>query len=330
MPDANRVLSLLGSSGNSPELDALFQELKTIRRPELDPADRDVYTDFVLIRRQGLELGFIDEPFFRAEAPEKRRRNGSGLMMYQAYFYNQLGDILPFPDKLPFGLDWSDQRESVRRKIDPFALTRRSYIKDAWELPAFNLSIEYAKQDGNLFTLVCQLPYDPWPEDGRLQPSLTPKDWLGLFGSSLTSPELRDRLEPLNITEVIETCDDAHEIDFRIQCGLVLIFTKRSNLTLPGTPLSRSTDMVLGSVTFLGSRQRDARQWAGELPLGLTFEDSPVSIAEKVGRPPDKRHDDRIVGSAFWRLDGYDLHVQYSTVENYVTEISLMAPGYRR
>jgi hypothetical protein len=329
MPNADKVLALLGQYSQDPAVEQLFIELETRRRPELDPADRDNYNDFVLIRRKGIELGFVDAVFFRAGPPDGRRGKGVGLLMHQAYFYNDAGDISRFSGKLPFDLEWSDNRESARRKLAAFESVRRSYIKDCWKLPQFHLTLQYKDGNGALLSILCQLPLEPWPEDGRIQPAVRAPAWLSMFGLTVTSPGLIEALQPLNLAEIIKHCDDTHEIDLRFECGVQIVFTKLANLHIKDkAALTPGTALVLGAVTFLRSRHIDAREWMGGLPFDLTFEDTPLTIANKVGRPPDKRNDDDIAGFAFWRLGEFDLHIQYSIVENHLTEVTMMAPGF--
>ena len=64
--DANRLLSLFGRRSDDPDVESTLVELRTRRRPELDPQDRECWTTGKLVRRRGVELGFVDRAFFMA------------------------------------------------------------------------------------------------------------------------------------------------------------------------------------------------------------------------------------------------------------------------
>ncbi len=173
--DADRLLPLLGRRSDEPEVEAAFVELRTRRRPELDPEDPDALRDWVLVRRQGVELGFIDEAYFNADKEWKRRRELTALLLYQVYFYTADAElqITQFTGRLPFGLEWSDDRKEVRRKLQSYEPFRRSYRRDAWQLPQFAISVTYKNANRAVDSVICQSDLKPWPEEGRAQPALS-------------------------------------------------------------------------------------------------------------------------------------------------------------
>ena len=139
--DANQLLALLGRRADDAAVEEVFVALRTRRRPELDPEDRDSIDDWVLVRKKGVELGFTDEAYFHVGEKWQRRRQGTGLLLHQVYFYNKHDDIADFAGSLPFGLTWSDTRKDVRRKLGKYNSTRRSYRTDTWELPEFRMIV---------------------------------------------------------------------------------------------------------------------------------------------------------------------------------------------
>jgi hypothetical protein len=329
--DADQLVPLLGHRSDEPEVEAAFVELRTRRRPELDPEDPDALRDWVLVRRQGVELGFIDEAYFNADKEWRRRRNLSSLILYQVYFYTAYKDVAQFTGKLPFGLEWSDDRKEVRRKLHDRKQFLRSYRRDAWELPQFWMTVSYKKANKSVDSVVCQIDLKPWPEDGRLQPNLTVGDWLELLGLPATAMNLRQRIRPLDLAQRIADEEDEGEVNFRYECGLELVFTAARNLKGPyRTRLGRRPPetLVLGAVRFFRSRGLDARQWNGELPFGLAFDDSQRSSQAKIRRKPDEQKDDDLDGYAEWRFREYSLHVMYDNMKNRLLRISIMAPGF--
>jgi hypothetical protein len=329
--DADQFLALLGRRADDPAFEAAFAALHTRRRPELDPEDRDALRDWVVVRKHGLELGFVDEIFFLAGEKWRRRRKGVPLILDQVYFYTAFDDISTFAGRLPFNLQWSNTRVQTRQKLLPYEKTRRSYRKDTWDVPGYRMTLDYKEDGATIASIVCQLGLKPWPEKGRVQPILGIADWLGLFGLPPTSPTLRKRLLPLKLQEWFKQGGDEYEANFTFECGLELYFAPFKTLELTQEPLVvKRTDLVFAAVQFLRARDLDARQWTGELPIGLSFDDTQEMMVNKVGRAPDYQVDNRFSGTAVWHFPKYSLEVYYNNIDNHLARVNLMAPGFWR
>jgi hypothetical protein len=329
--DAAAFLRLLARRSNDPDVEAALVELRTRRRPELDPTNREAFHDWVVVRRRGIEFGFADEAYFYAQEIWQRRRDPAALILFQLYFYDQFEDVSRFDGELPFGLTWDDNRHDVQRKLKEHDQALRSYLRDSWELPEFWMTVTYKKANRGIDSIVCQLEPKPWPEEGRAQPVVGRHDWLDLFGLPPTAPRLRNRLEPLDLEARILEDEDDEEVLFRHECGLELVFTPARNLKNPyRSRLERKspTTLVLGAVRFLRSRELDARQWTGALPFDLSFDDTQRTVQAKLARKPDEQEDDDLDGFAVWRFPEYSLHVLYDNMKNRVQRISIMAPGF--
>jgi hypothetical protein len=287
----------------------------------------------VLVRRQGVELGFVDEAYFEADEKWKRRTERSALVLFQVYFYTERADndIERFTGKLPFGLEWANDRKEVRRKLRKHEAFRRSHLRDAWELPEFWITVSYHKAYKSVDTITCQLEPKPWPEKGRVQPEVAVSDWLDLFGLPPSSAQLRQQLRQLDLAKRIEQEEDEEEVDFRYECGLELDFTPARNLKgAYRARLERKSveTRVLGAVRFFRARHLDARQWTGELPFGLAFDDTQDTMRAKVRRKPQEQEDDDLDGYALWRFPEFSLHVLYDNMKNRLLRISILAPGF--
>lgn len=327
--DADQLIELLGRHANDRLVESAFNTLHTRRRPELDPLDRDALRDWVLVRRAGVELGFVDAVYFQAGDPLQRRRPGVPLILNQLYFYRDRDDIQPFQGRLPFALDWSDNRDQVRQKMQPWESSLRAYLTDVWDTPECRIVVAYRDQDRAIDNILCLIPIQDWPEDGRVQPQLTVADWSASFGLAVSSTLLRQRLAPLDLASAVAASDDPNELDFRQQCGLELYLSDPSELAHRAAPHGpQGPGEVLAAVQFLRTREFDARQWAGELPFGLSFDDTQQSLFAKVGQPPVEHEDDQFTGTARWHLSDFSLEVLYNNVENHLVRIMIMAPGY--
>jgi hypothetical protein len=328
--DADRLIELLGRRSDDPLVESVFVELRTRRRPELDAEDRDAVRDWVLVRREGVEIGVVDEAFHNAEPVSRRRRRGVPLLVCQIYFYTARDDISDFKGALPFGLNWRDSRAEARQKLQQHEDRRRSYITDTWDVPEYRMTVEYKKGNKSIASVLCQLLVKPWPERGRKQPDLRVADWLALFGEPQSSAALRRQLRPLDLAARLDEEDEKGEVEFLKECGLQLYFTEAKNLKrVRMAARAKKNDLVFGAVEFFRSRVEDAREWTGELPVGLTFDDTQSTTVEKVGREPDERKDERFSGIARWHFPELSLEVMYNNIENHVVRISLMAPGFR-
>jgi hypothetical protein len=327
--DADQLIPLLGRRADDPAIESAFRTLRTLRRPELDPEDRDAMRDWVLIRRAGIELGFIDSVYFKAGDPLKRRRPGVPILLNQIYLYRDRDDISEFVGRLPYGLQWSDDRAQARARLQAWEATRRSYLTDVWDTPECRLVLAYRDQDAEVDNLLCMIKAHDWPEEGRVQPSISIADWTASFGLAASSALLQQRLQPLDLAARRTQGDDPHEVDFRTECGLELYLSDPRDLPHRAAPYGpQGRGSVLAAVQFLASREYDARQWAGELPFGLSFEDSQEAILAKVGRPPVEQEDEQFEGMALWRFPELGLEVRYNNVENRLVRIMILAPGY--
>jgi hypothetical protein len=327
--DAESLVDLLGRSLREPGFEQVFAALRTRQRPALDPTDRDEMYDWLLVRRQGVELGFVDEVYFTAGPKWKRRRDPNALVLCQIYFYTQREDISTFGGRLPYGLEWRDNRSQVRRKLAALESRARHYRKDVWDTPEFRMVVDYKKAGQTIDSILCERHIQPWPEEGRRQPVLDMAGWVSLFGMPASSPELKQKLRPLDVLKRIDEEDEDHEIDFIFDCGLEMYFTEAKNLKLKSRPVpTKRKDLVFGAARFLRSRDLDGRQWAGDLPFALRFDDTQETLFTKVGRKPDAQEDEDFSGFALWHFPEASLHVMYSNVENHLMRVMIMAPGF--
>jgi len=83
---------------------------------------------------------------------------------------------------------------------------------------------------------------------------------------------------------------------------------------------------LLNSVECVRACGVATRGWLGTLPFGITFNDSPQTVLEKVGAPPVRQHDRDFEGQAFWEFAEFSMLVKYSTMENIVLSVSLLPP----
>ena len=323
----DQLLALLGLEVDAALVQDSLTQLARGMQPELDPDDENDLVDWVTVNEIGLEYGFEDEAYVRALDPMLRRK--VPLILSQLYFYGNTPNTKPFPYPLPFGLTFDDDRAAVRRKLAAYEDTRRSYIRDAWRLPKFDLTIAYRHQEGALASVLCHLPYAPWPptpEETKLAAAFPPQVFAGLFGLRWSSPELRQRLAPLGYNETLGEVRARHMSDLLLPHGLELSFAPSSEINAADRRYSRA--LALAGVTFYASRELDAREWSGDLPRGLKFSDTQEELFAKVAEDPADKWDDALSGGAVWHFTRFTLKVLYSTLENRLLRVTILAPGY--
>ncbi|GAB2909743.1 hypothetical protein GCM10027093_54820 [Paraburkholderia jirisanensis] len=316
----------LGVPADSVEAERFFDNLATFQRPELDSQEEDRWYDWLLIKKQGIELGFVSKPYFEAQ-PRYDWKRGP-LICCQVYFYragfNGRLDIHGYGGALPYGLSFTDSRDVVRSKLSNFAV-RSAVQTDRWDTPTGKLHVRYAASNDAIDSVVIALPIHAWSEDSRTALSMPIARWHQLFGEAPTSTVLAQALAPLDVDARMQEQEEEREVDFTLECGLELYFEDLRQLRLPRTA---GQGLGLGAVKFFRARDREAREWLGELPYGLAFEDSPERLFQKLGRAPDRHQDGRLTGFALWHFDEASLHVLYSNLDNQLQRITLMAPGY--
>jgi hypothetical protein len=320
------LLGLLGLSANSAPVQTALIQFAHGMQPELDPHDDEAYRDWVTVNEIGLEFGFEDEAYVRALDMATRRQGV--LLLTQLYFYGDTPKTQPFPYPLPFGLAFADDRTTVRRKLGAYDHLRRSYVRDAWRLPDFNLTIAY-RHDGRLESVLCYLRYAPWPtpaNEAELAALFTPDALSALFGARWSSALLRSRLGPLGYVDALPDARSEHSADLRMSHGIEFGFAPGRQV--PASDSEFPEVLALASVTYYGPRVYDARAWVGPMPFGLSFDDSQTRIVERVGREPDQRRDFDQNGYVIWHFERYSLRAEYSNIENHLVRATIMAPGY--
>jgi hypothetical protein len=323
----DELLGLLGLPSSTDRVQVALAGLAHGMQPELDPDDENAFVDWVTVNEIGLEFGFEDEAYVRALDVDERRR--APLLLTQLYFYGDTPRTQPFPYSLPFGLDFGDHRAAVHRKLAARDPLRRSYIRDAWRLPEFDLTIGYRADDGKLESVLCDLPYQPWPirpDEAELVSTFSPQVFGKLFGARWSSALLRSTLAPLGYASALPDARSEHNADLRVAHGIEFGFAPGDQVAAADPKFPRA--LALASVTFYGPRVFDAREWMGPMPMSLSFDDSQAQIAAKMGRSPDARNDFDRSGYVIWHFPDYSIRAEYSNIENRLLRVTLLAPGY--
>lgn len=299
---------LLGEGSASGEINALFTRLETLNRPEIPEDEEYVYHDWVLVRRKGVELGFVDSEYQRA-APRHLWGQGE-LLLTQVYFYRGFKDVLPYTGNLPYGLTFQDGREIARQKLSAFESTRHSYRNDTWDVDSYRLSVTYTENRQSIDRLACRQLAAPIPREGEVVlPSLSALT--GAFGCRVTDREFSSLWGEMLDDDALSQGKEYDEIDFTRSFG--------ATIGLAGGNFR--------SITMHRNRDTESAGWDGPLPHGLDFEDSPETLFAKMPEPPVQKSDSALTGHGVWHFPDYTVHILYSNLDNRLLRVKLIAPG---
>ncbi len=310
--NATDFTELFGASSDDERVVNLFRKLNTLRRPQRpDPSHFEFY-DWILVRKLGLELGFVDEEY---QGAAERFRWGHGkLILAQVYLYSENHELKQFPGNLPEGLNFSDSRKQANEKLSKFEATRHSFVNDTWDLNNYRLTLNYKDNDHSIDKIACRMLPSPIRSTTQFDPPSLEKIYKAL-GRTVHSREFRGLWTgPLNDQDYQPHGND-NELDLRESFGLSLQF------------VASSTGPVFHSITFHRNRDQESVGWGGRLPNDLDFEDCPRVLFSKVPAPPAKQGSSDLTGYAVWHFAQHTLHVLFSKIENRLIRVKLITRG---
>ena len=322
------LLELFGRPHTDPLVEAALSHYAVRNRPEvkIDVHDADgpvVETQsWVKNSRAGIEFGFDDQAaWIGLDETEFGTRP---MLLTQIYLYGQHQGVRPYLDPLPFGVELSDDRMTVRKKLQALESTRHSHMRDTWDAPGFRMTVAFTEGDRAIDFILCMLREPALPPPAYALASVPPVDRLvDLLGRPFGDPAILHAFDPLGLQDRIEEIKETGEADFLNPYGLMIGFAPALETDGRGKQYR-----VLSAVTLYQERELDARAWPGDLPFGIRFDDSPETAVKKVGRPPDVQDDDDFSGYALWHGSAFSLHIFYNAMENRIARVSVFAPGF--
>ncbi|MBP0714329.1 hypothetical protein ABXK61_13500 [Burkholderia sola] len=311
--NATDIVSMFGVASDDERLNSLFHALNTLRRPQRPDTSNSMFYDWVLVRKKGLELGFVDEEFQLATS---RFRWGHGkLLLAQAYFYSGTDEIHPFSGHLPAGLDFSDSRSEVREKLSDHEATRHSFVSDTWDLEGYRLTVAYKKNnEPGIDKVLCRMLPKPIIQTTKvIYPSI--EKIHHAFGNTVHDTEFKNLWSDTLTKKEYESIELDGELDLNESFGASLGFVESGSGAL------------FRSISFHRNRDQDSAGWGGPLPKGLDFEDSPATLFSKISETPAQQSNTELTGHAVWHFDEYTLHVLFSNIDNRLIRVKIIAPG---
>lgn len=322
----NELLKLLGLYNTDALVETALRQYAVRNRPEVEieqeDADGPIVETYSWVKnsRAGIEFGFDDDAaWIGLDETEFGKRP---MVLTQIYLYGRHDGVRPYQEPLPFGLQLSDDRVAVRKKLDRFEATRHSHITDAWDTQEFRMAVAYANGESCIDFLVCMLREPPLPAFGyALTPVPSVDTMVALLGRPLDDSAVRLAFGTLGLTGRIDEIKDTGEADFLNPYGFLLEFAVLDETNNPS-----AKDFLLSSMTFVDERELGARRWPGGLPYGIRFGDSPETVVKKLGRRPDIQNDSDFSGNAIWYELKLTVNVLYDTMENRALRVTVTAP----
>lgn len=320
--DARDIADLLGSPSTRPQIEDRLRwsgivDLPQVKIDHLDPDGPVVEVqDWLLSSRAGIEFGFEDEASWRGLDPFHFGRGP--MLLTQIYFYGGREGIAPYSGPLPCGVQTTDDRDTVRARLARFESVRRSYVRDTWDLSEFRMTVSYAEDGARIDFVLCAMrPVPRPPPDNAGSDEMPPsiESIIQALGKHWFDPVFRRVFVPLGFDKQLDRVLQGKSAELRRHAGLELGFAKA-----PGST-------VLSHVVFYRDRELEARGWRGTLPMGIRFDDGPETVLARVGRSPDEGSDTEFSGFILWHFPDFSLHVYYSTVDNLVLRVRILAPG---
>jgi len=297
------LIELLEKPLNHNEVQAVLKWYKIRRRPKvkIDTEGSIInFKDWVINSSVGIEFGFEDEISFNGYSSEK----GNSMLLTQIYLYGTHKGVKPYQGLLPFNIEISDNRNTVREKLIAWEATRRSYTRDVWELPEYRLTISYENDLQIGFILL-------WSR----------KDPITLLKAPIVMPDIKEIIKYLgkNIQDLISS-NLFHQLPLKNYQDMETINFRRNY----GFKLKFLNNLRLSHIIFYRKGEDSLYGWQGTLPYNLKFNDSPEIVLRKIGILPDIRYDELFIGNVLWDFKDYCIRVNYCTMKNYILSIDLL------
>lgn len=314
-------IDLLGLALNDPRVTAELQQ-HGIRPPAPTAMAADDLPDLWLqATAAGMEFDF--ESSAKLDAGETDRP--AVLRLSQVYFYGRHPNMIAYSGVLPFGLSMSDNRTAVRMKLAVTGAACRPYRRDAFDLGISTLVVAYGANGADIDFLLFLLAARP-PEQSSRQQQPTLEAILALFGKPLTDAAVARNLAHLNWPARSDAVRHGGLVSLRRSHGIDVIgrapFIMRPRPETPSAATNVLTEVVLYRPGALGSAG-----WRGDLPFDLHWNDGPEELSRKVPQPAHGTHEDDFSGWTLRHEAAFSAQVHYSTMENFIVRVRVMAPG---
>ena len=342
--DTRELLGFLGHAPKQRAFDAWLDKHGIVDRPHEAAADSDAddadeayenarASEIEEVERHSLCLIYEEADNFErlfGHAPD-----GADFVLKQVAFYAKGVQGYPgYAGELPFGLRFAMRRNDVHASLGEPTASRVIH-----ELPAdlylneqAAINVSYVA-DGGPIGIVHVRPLHLFDRrslglaDVEIDERAVDLGQLtACLGRSTYDADLEALLEPMGWRSSDFDMADCDEVPTLIKrYGLALYYRNAAEY-----PALREQEFRHDGSVFAGfrvNRRGDlvSDGYAGHLPHGIQFHDSPEQVIARVGRAPDWRLIDLDTGSFKWKLPHCTLHVMFSLIDYQVYRVSCFA-----
>lgn len=337
--DTPTLLAFLGDSPQNSAFDTWLDRHGIFDRPmQADPNDFEAYQRAKGSRIEQVERYSLCLIYEEADSFERLfgyEPDEADFVLKQVAFYAKgVQDYRGYAGELPWGLRFTMSRADVHALLGIPTASRivHELPVDLYLTEQAVINISYVS-DGLSIAVVHVRPSHIF--DKRMLGLSAPEiDELAVDLDRLTSCLGRSTYD-----ETLDTVLDFtgwHASDFDMaDCDEVMKLVPRHGLTLyyrkvADYPVLQGSDPIQGGSVFAGFRANrrgdmNSDGYAGKLPFGIEFHDTPERVVERVGRPPDWRLIDVDTGSFKWKLPSCTLHVLFSLIDYQVYRVTCFA-----
>lgn len=229
--------NLLGARADDERLIALLDSNGIQRRPEAPEFFKSPYEVSFFISKLGLMLYFQDDAYVRKQSPLQWGK--SHLVLRSVIACSGIeGQVRPYAGSLPFGMEWSDTRADVRRRLEGGAGELHPGWRDCWWQGERYTVVNYLPGDfgepevPGVFEVIqgLFLPPLPKPLPKAVYPSA--QTLMSLLGQALDSPAFVYAFQAFDVV----SWDVDEYIDLRRRLASSCTWTRTSRPRMASPP----------------------------------------------------------------------------------------------
>jgi hypothetical protein len=323
------ITALFGRSAADPAVTTMLQSLGVRRRPELTRPARSPYEAVLRASGQGVLFSFSERNYWNGRSVASHGKSGV-LVFTNVAVTSGIPDVMRrYEGVLPFGLKWDDDRATARARLATAGWGSRLHAgrRDAWWLPDHRIRLTYqpecveqAREPG-IVDISVGIPMPLLAHAPAMHAFPSAEQVLDILGRSTGGADFQAVFREFGLASLMAEAS-REVVDRADEHGFILYFDSKRGVP-GGHP-------VCTGISFIRDRLGNSRAWAGPLPFGLQFDDPPSILEERIGERASRWRDEGTFGSASWSLPGFQVNVNFDSLDNCLESVRVIARGRRR
>ena len=281
-------------------------------------------------KQQGLYLFFTDlESYWQRYGAPKEP---GGLVLSRLTFVLDFHeDFTPYSGLLPCNLaadaTFDDAVRAAGTPQKSWSLTDNKIVKARWIVSQQQIDISFSAQTGQMRLVAVSPTYLPEFQNRQAASLPSPSDLTSLFGKPLKELALLESMVPFELDQRGGEIQTYGEANFSKEYGLELYFKPAQDFPEEYGINVEGTQLCLSGARYRCDLDFSSSGYLGVLPWGLSFDDPQQQVQQRSSGVPVQQNFDRDDGSQRWLVDGYDVHILYSFLEDKIYRVTLLAHG---